>query len=111
MTQEFDLGYIRGAAGPTGPQGPAGQTGPQGPAGATPAISMNTAFTSLLICIFSRTDLFGDVLWPDRAHGGLQEVVAQLSPAVLRIDSVAERIAELAADARPAVRLRLDPLP
>ena len=40
MTQEFDLGYIRGAAGPTGPQGPAGQTGPQGPAGATPAISI-----------------------------------------------------------------------
>lgn len=40
MTQEFDLGYIRGAAGQTGPQGPAGQTGPQGPAGPTPAISI-----------------------------------------------------------------------
>lgn len=40
MTQEFDLGYIRGAAGPAGAQGPAGQTGPQGPAGPTPAISI-----------------------------------------------------------------------
>lgn len=40
MTQEFDLGYIRGAAGQTGPRGPAGQTGPQGPAGPAPAISI-----------------------------------------------------------------------
>ena len=40
MTQEFDLGYIKGAAGPQGIQGPAGQTGPQGPAGPTPSISI-----------------------------------------------------------------------
>lgn len=40
MTQEFDLGYIRGAAGPAGPQGPAGSQGPAGPAGATPSISI-----------------------------------------------------------------------
>ena len=30
MTQEFDLGYIRGAAGQTGPQGPAGEGLPSG---------------------------------------------------------------------------------
>ena len=40
MTQEFDLGYIRGATGPAGAQGPAGATGAQGPAGATPSISI-----------------------------------------------------------------------
>ena len=40
MTQEFDLGYIRGAAGAQGPTGPAGATGAQGPAGATPSISI-----------------------------------------------------------------------
>ena len=46
-----------------------------------------------------------------RSHFGLQEIVAKFASAVVRIDAVAERIAELAAEARPAVRLRLDPLP
>lgn len=37
MTQEFDLGCIRGG---TGPAGPAGAQGPAGPAGPTPSISV-----------------------------------------------------------------------
>ena len=46
-----------------------------------------------------------------RSHLGLQEIVAKFASAVLRIDAIAQRIAELAAEARPAVRLGLDPLP
>ena len=42
MSQEFDLGCIRGAAGPAGPAGP---QGPAGPVGATPSISIGQVVT------------------------------------------------------------------
>lgn len=45
MTQEFDLGYIRGETGPQGPQGPAGDLGPAGPQGVTPNISIGQVTT------------------------------------------------------------------
>ena len=50
------------------------------------------------------------ILWPCRAYDGLQEVVAKFSPAILRIHAAAERIAELAADGKPAVGTVLHPM-
>lgn len=45
MTQEYDLGYIRGATGPVGPAGPTGATGAAGAAGPTPSISIGQVTT------------------------------------------------------------------